>query len=403
MPNEAVITGVGAITPLGSSVEETWRGLKAGESGITEITRFDPRGANCKSRIAGEVEFSPEEYDAVQEDRMGRYAQLAVATSLEAVADAEIHPDEEAWEPRRVGTSVASAFGGLPEIEDGVKADRLSARYTVNTLPNLAAGYVSQKLAAEGPIYAPSTACAAGTHAVGQALEEIRADRADVMIAGGAEAVLNPTNVRGYDAMRALSRRNDEPDAASRPFDADRDGFVTAEGAGVMVLESLDHAADRGADPIARVTGYAQRANAHHPAQPPTDGHGLRRSMQNAIRDAGRSPAEVDHVNAHATSTPRGDKHEATAIRSVFDEPPVTTSIKSMIGHPAGASGAIEAVIAAKTLEDDVVPPTINYETPDPECDIEVSTTALETDVEVVVSNSAGFGGANGTVVFETA
>lgn len=398
---QAVVTGVGAITPLGTNASETWTSLKRKESGLDRISRFDPEEANLGSRIVGEVEFDPANHEYLDERSMGRYTQLALAASHEAVADADLAPAGEAWQSERVGVSIASGIGGFPEIEDGIDGQRVGPRFTISYLPNLAAGYVSQEFGAEGPNRAPATACAAGTHAVGEALNEIRAGRADVMIAGGTDASLSPTGVRGFDAMRALSTRNDEPTRASRPFDADRDGFVMAEGAGVLVLESPEHAAERGAEPLASLTGFAQTADAHHPTRPPEDAHGLTRCIRTAIRDADRAPEHVDHVNAHGTSTPRGDAHEATAVGAVFEDPPPVTSVKSMTGHTMGACGAIEAVVSTKAIQDGVRPPTLNYETPDPECDVPVVEEPQGADVDVIVSDSAGFGGTNGALVIE--
>ncbi|MFB6299902.1 MAG: beta-ketoacyl synthase [Halobacteriales archaeon] len=401
MRRSAVITGVGAITPVGSTADESWDAISRGESGITELTRVDADAANLSSEIAGEVGFAADSYACIDERRMGRYTQLGIAASLEAVEDAGLDPDAIETASDRVGVSIGSGIGGFPEIEDGIEGDRVDPYFALRFLPNLAAGYVSERIDARGPNRAPATACAASTHAIGDALTDIRSGDADIMIAGGCEAALAPTAVRGFDAMRALSTRNDAPSKASRPFDADRDGFVMAEGAGVIVLEAVDHAAARGAEPIAELSGAARTADAHHPTKPPDDAHGLRRCMQAAIDDADRSPNEVDHINTHATSTPRGDQHEATAIRSVFEEPRPVTSTKSMIGHTLGASGAIEAVVCAKAIQHDLRPPTINYETPDDACDVPVITTQQRDEVDVVLSNSAGFGGSNGSLVFE--
>lgn len=400
MDRAAVVTGVGAVTPLGASSESTWRGIETGESGITEITRFDPAETDLTSRVAGEADFDPDEVGDIDERRTGRYAQLALAASQEAVDDAGLDPDGSGWQPERVGVSIGSGVGGFPEIEEGVNG-RIGPTYTLRYLPNLAAGHVSERFGAEGPNRAPATACAAGTHAVGSALRDIRAGRADVVVAGGCESAVCPAGMRGFDAMRALSTRNDDPSAASRPFDADRDGFVMAEGAGVLVLEARERALDRDADIRGELTGFARTADAHHPTRPPEDAHGLERCLEAAIDDAGRTPDDIDHVNAHGTSTPRGDPHEATAIQTVFDDPPPVTSVKSMTGHTMGASGAIEAVVTVHSIEENVRPPTINYQTPDPACDVPVVEAAESADVTAVASNSAGFGGTNGTLVFE--
>ena len=398
---EAVVTGIGAITPLGADAADTWARASDGASGIAPITGFDPDDYDLGSKIVGRAEFDASDHEFIDERGMGRYAQLALVAAHEAVADAGLVPESDTWRPERAGVSIGTGMGGFPEIEETVTGERVGPRFVISQLPNLAAGYISQAFDATGPNRAPATACAAGTHAIGSALDDIRLGRADVMIAGGTEAALSPTGIRGFDAMRALSTANDAPTEASRPFDADRDGFVIAEGAGVLVLETPDHAEARGVDPLATVTGYAQTADAHHPTGPPDDAHGLRRCIQAAIRDAGREPDDVDHVNAHGTGTRRGDPHEATALRGVFDDVPPVTSLKSAIGHTLGASGAIEAVVSALAVREGIRPPTRNYETPDPACDVPIVETAQPTEGGVVVSNSAGFGGTNGSLVIE--
>ncbi|MFB6202535.1 MAG: beta-ketoacyl synthase [Halorhabdus sp.] len=397
------ITGVGAITPVGLTAEDSWRAITEGQSGITALSRFDPEEANLSSKIAGEVDFDTTASEHIDDQTMGRYAQFAVAASFEAIADAGLSASEWPCGADRVGVSIGSGMGGYPEIADGITGDRIDPYFSLRFLPNLAAGHVSEAVDAKGPNRGPATACATGTHSIGEAMRDIREGRADIMIAGGTEAVLSPTAVRGFDSMRALSTRNDTPTEASRPFDADRDGFVMAEGAGVVVLEADSHAVSRDADPIASVIGYARTADAHHPTKPPDDAHGLRRSIQRALADADREPEDVDHINAHGTSTPRGDPHEATAVEAVFDEAPPVTSTKSMLGHTLGASGAIEAAITAKAVQEGRRPPTINYETPDPECDIPIVHETEEMEQSVAISNSAGFGGTNGSLIIEEA
>ncbi|MFB6280868.1 MAG: beta-ketoacyl synthase [Haloferacaceae archaeon] len=396
---DAVVTGVGALTPLAPDADRTWAALLDGATGIAPISRFDPEAAGLSSTMAGEVAADPADRADVDGRRTGRYAGLAVAAGRAALADAGLAPDGGAWRPGAVGVSVGSGMGGFPEIERTVEADRVSPSFPVTHLPNLAAGHLAELVGAEGPIRAPATACAAGTHAVGEALRDVRAGRADAVLAGGAEAAISPHGVGGFDAMRALSTRTDDPAAASRPFDADRDGFVVAEGAAVLVVEARAHAADRGAAPLAELAGFARTADAHHPTAPPEDAHGLRRCMRAALADAGRPPAAVDHVNAHATGTPRGDRHEATAVRAVFDDPPPVTSVKGATGHALGASGAIEAAIAVRSIAEGVRPPTATHETPDPACAVPVVETPTAAGDGVVLSNSAGFGGANGTLV----
>lgn len=403
MTRSVCITGVGAITPVGLSAEDSWDAITAGKSGITPLSRFDPDEANLSSQIAGGVDFEAFASKHIDDQTMGRYAQFAVAASLEAITDAGLTPSEWPCKADRVGVSIGSGMGGYPEIADGITGERIDPYFSLRFLPNLAAGHVSEAIDAEGPNRAPATACAAGTHSIGEAVRDIRAGRADIMIAGGAEAALSPTAVRGFDAMRALSTRNNAPTEASRPFDADRDGFVISEGAGVVVLEASPCAESHDAEAIASVTGYARTADAHHPTKPPDDALGLRRSIQRALFDADREPEDVDHVNAHGTSTPRGDTHEATAVKAVFDEVPPVTSTKSMVGHTLGASGAIEAVVTAKAIQEGRRPPTINYETPDSECDVPVVHETQGMEQSVAVSNSAGFGGTNGTLIVEEA
>lgn len=398
---DAVVTGVGALTSVGPSAERTWAGLVGGESGVGALSRFDPAAASLSTTVAGEVDFDPDDVAGVDGRRTGRYAGLAVAAGRAALADAGLDPDGDAWRPERVGVSVGTGMGGIPEVERAVERGRTSPAFPLTHLPNLAAGHLGELIGAEGPTRAPATACAAGTHAVGAALRDVRAGRADVVLAGGCEAPLSPVGVGGFDAMRALSTRDDDPAAASRPFDADRDGFVIAEGAGVLVVEARDHAVERGATPRAQLAGFARTADAHHPTAPPEDARGLRRAMRRALADAGRSPGAVDHVNAHGTGTPRGDRHEATAVRAVFDDPPPVTGVKAATGHALGASGAIEAVVAVQSVREGIRPPTVTYETPDPDCDVPVVGAAREADVDVVLSNSAGFGGTNGTLVVE--
>ncbi|QIO24735.1 beta-ketoacyl synthase [Haloarcula sp. JP-L23] len=400
MAGDVVVTGLGAVTPLGTTADESWDALMAAESGAGPITRFDPADANCRSHIACEATLPDE--TPVESDRVGRYAELAVTAADEAIADAGFDPADPDWVSAQVGTSVASSIGGLPEVEDTIE-DRVSPRFVVRYLSNLASSQVSIVFGAEGPNRAASTACAAGVHAMGDAMREVRRGTADVMLAGGSESILSPHGVRGFDAMRALSTRNDQPERASRPFDVDRDGFVIAEGAAVLVLESRAHAESRGVTPIAAVEGAGRSADGVHPTRPPDDADGLVRCIERALTDADVEPDAVDHVNAHATSTPRGDQHEATALNRVFDECPPVTGTKSLTGHTLGASGAIESVFTVQTLRDGRLPPTANHETPDPDCDVPVVTEPQTADVDVALNVAAGFGGTNGAVVFTEA
>lgn len=405
MGRDVVVTGLGLVTSLGETVDETWAGLLDERSGAGPITRFDPDEANVRAEIACEVGTDPAAVmseDRIDDRTMGRYAQFAVAAAAEALEDAGFDPLSPAWTPERVGTSIGSGLAGLSEIEAAAGA-RPSPSFLVSALTNLAAGHVSMCVGAKGPNRAPGTACAAGTHAIAAAADDIRRRRADVAIAGGSEATLSPLGVGGFDAMRALSTRSENPAAASRPFDADRDGLVLAEGSGIVILESRGHACERGATPYAAVTGAGRTADAHHATRPAESGDGLRRCIAQALGDASREPAVVDYVNAHATSTLIGDAREAAALNAAFATAgvPPTTSIKGHLGHTLGAAGAIEAAVVAQTIDEGTIPPTLNYETRDPDCDLPVVTDPYEMAVDVAVSTSAGFGGTNGALVFE--
>lgn len=403
MGQDVVVTGVGMVTPLGETADETWNRLRSGCTAAAPITRFDPDEASVRSQIACEITTDPADdrgSDWIDDRSMGRYATFAVTAATEAIADAGFEPTDPAWQSDRVATSVASAFAGLPEIE-AAAGERPSPRFVITVLANLAAGHVSMCFDARGPNRSPATACAAGTHAIADAVTDIRTGRADVAIAGGTEAPISPLGVKSFDAMRALSTRNEEPKRASRPFDADRDGFVIAEGSAILILEARDHAAARGVTPYATVTGDGLTADAHHPTRPPEGGHGLQRCLERALADAERDPAAVDHVNAHGTSTPTGDAREADALRSVFADVPPVTSVKGALGHTLGGAGAIESAIVALTISEQTIPPTVNYETPDSECELPVVTDARETPLDVVATTSAGFGGTNGALVFE--
>ncbi|TMT85672.1 beta-ketoacyl-ACP synthase II [Haloterrigena sp. H1] len=406
MGRDVVVTGLGLVTPLGESVERTWTGLLEGASGAGRITHFDPEEAGLRASTACEVETKPAAIapdDRVDDRTMGRYAQFAVAATAEALDDTGFDAASPDWNAERVGTSIGSGLAGLAEIEAAAGA-RPSPSFLVSALTNLAAGHVSMTIGAKGPNRAPGTACSAGTHAIAAAADDIRRGRADIVVAGGTDAAISPLGVGSFDAMRALSTA-DDPATASRPFDSDRDGLVLSEGCGIVVLEARDHARKRGATPYAAITGAGRTADAHHPTRPAEAGDGLRRCLEQALLDANRKPATVDHVNAHATSTPVGDAREADALATVFGEVesgvPPTTSIKGHLGHALGAAGAIEAVVVARTIAEGTIPPTANYETPDPDCDLPVVTEPRETAVDVAVSTSAGFGGTNGVLVFE--
>ncbi|WP_042663737.1 beta-ketoacyl synthase [Haloferax sp. ATB1] len=405
MDRDVVVTGIGMVTPLGMTADETWEAVCAGTTAADPITRFDPNGAAVRSQIACEIDGSPADETAsgwIDDRMMGRYAQFAITAAAEAIADAEFDPSEPSWTPCQVGTSVASTFGGLSEIE-AATGQRPSPRFLITALANLAAGHVSMCFDAKGPNRSPATACAAGAHAIADAVDDIRAGRADIVIAGGTEAPITPTGVGGFDAMRALSTRNEAPEQASRPFDADRDGFVLAEGGGILILEERSHADERGVTPYAAITGSGLTADAHHPTRPAKGGQGLRRCLERALKDATLDSDAVDHVNAHATSTPTGDAREAEALQSVFDTVPPVTSVKGALGHALSGAGAIESAIIATAIAERTIPPTANYENPDPACDLPVVTEACNAPIDAAVTTSAGFGGINATLVFEQA
>jgi 3-oxoacyl-[acyl-carrier-protein] synthase II len=402
-----VVTGIGAMTPLGLTVEETWQGLLAGKSGIDRISQFDP--SDLPSQIAGELKgFDPTEYiDHKEARRMARCSQVAVATAQEALRDAGLElPLENA---ERVGTLIGSGVGGYERAIEGVDTYREKGLRRVNPfvpvsmLINMPSHHVSYWSGAKGPISTVVAACATGTQAIGEAAEYVRRGAADLMICGGVDAMIHFTLLVGFCSMRALSTRNDEPARASRPFDADRDGFVLSEGAGVFVVEGLDHALARGARIRAEVLGHASSSDAFHVAQPDPEGEGASHAMEWALEDAGVEPSDVDYINAHGSSTPISDPIETLAIKRVFKEQaynvPVS-STKSMIGHPMGGAGAIEAAVSVRTIEDGLIHPTANLEKPDPECDLDyVPEGAREADVRVALSNSFGLGGQNACLV----
>lgn len=402
-----VVTGVGAMTPLGLSMEETWQNLLAGESGIDRIAQFDP--SDLPVQIAGELKgFDPTEYvDEKEARRMARCSTVALATAQQAVADAGLELPLEGAE--RVGTLIGSGVGGYERAIEGVDTFREKGLRRVNPfvpismLVNMPSHHVSHWSGAMGPISTVVAACATGTQAIGEAAEYIRRGSADVMICGGVDAMIHFTLVVGFCAMRALSVRNDEPERASRPFDADRDGFVLSEGAAVFVLEDLDHARDRGARIRAEVLGYASSSDAFHVAQPDPEGRGASRAMKWALEAAGVGPSEVDYINAHGSSTPISDPVETVAIKRVFGEHaydvPIS-STKSMIGHPMGGAGAIEAAVCVRTIEDGLIHRTANLENPDPRCDLDyVPEGPRRADVRVALSNSFGLGGQNACLV----
>ena len=403
-----VVTGVGLVSPLGIGTRATWDGLVAGRSGAGPITRFD--AADFSSRIACEVKgFDPLDYaDRRDARKMDTFIQYALAASLFAAEDAGL--DTPVGDPDRTGVVISSGIGGFETIEREHRKllekgpRRISPFFVPAMVVNLAAGWVSIRLGAKGPNSAMATACSAGAHAVGEAFRLVRYGHADVMVAGGAEATITPMCIGGFASMKALSTRNDDPERASRPFDRDRDGFVVGEGAGILILEERERALARGATPYAEVLGYGMSGDAFHITAPAEDGGGAVRVMQAALGEAGAAPEDVDAVNAHGTSTPLNDRIETAAIRQVFGEHAdrlAVSSTKSMTGHLLGGAGGLEAGISCLTLRHQTLPPTINYETPDPDCDLDsVPNTARPATVRSVLSNSFGFGGTNVSLLF---
>jgi len=404
-----VITGMGALTPLGNSLQNTWEGLCAGRSGIDYITKFDTEAFDTK--IAGELRgFDPLVFVSKKELRRNDpFIIYALAAAEMAMADAELknaHTD-----PERFGVVIGSSIGGLSWIEEQKEIlmksgpQRMSPFFVPAGLSNLAAGQVSIRFGAKGPIDCTVTACAAGTNAIGSALRIVANGYADVVIAGGADAAITQLCVGGFNAMRALSTHNDEPEKASRPFDRDRDGFVIGEGCGLVILEELSSALDRGARVYAEVVGYGSTSDAFHMAAPPPGHEGAARCMQVALKDAGLSPEQVDYINAHGTSTPLNDEYETEAIKKVFgahSEKIAVSSTKSMMGHLLGAAGGVEAVVTAMAIHEGVMPPTINLDNPAPNCDLDyVPNQARTRSISAAMSNTFGFGGVNAVLIFK--
>jgi 3-oxoacyl-[acyl-carrier-protein] synthase II len=409
MSRRVVVTGVGLVSPLGVGTAANWEALVAGRSGIGPITRFDAAQFAC--RIAGEVPgFDPLQFVEKKDvKKMDVFIQFAIAAAEFAMRDAQLTIGPEL--APRVGVFIASGIGGFSTIEREHKAlleggpRRISPFFIPAAIINLAAGQVSIRIGAKGPNSATCTACSASAHAIGDAWEVIRRCDAEVMIAGGSEAAITPMGVGGFAAMRALSTRNDDPLRASRPFDADRDGFVMGEGSGVVVLEELEYARRRGAPIYAELVGYGMSADAYHITAPSEDGDGAIRVMDAALRDAKIGPADVQYINAHGTSTPYNDKLETLAIKTLFGEHAgslAISSTKSMTGHLLGAAGGLEAGISALAVKHQLVPPTINLDNPDPACDLDyVPHKARPLAIEYALSNSFGFGGTNGALLFK--
>ncbi|MCH8919726.1 MAG: beta-ketoacyl-ACP synthase II [Chloroflexi bacterium] len=404
------ITGMGAISPLGNSVSEFWQACVEGKSGIDYVTQFDATG--YPSRIAGEVKgFDPQDYmDRREARRMSRFSQFAVAAGHQALQAAELDLRREE-DPGRVGVILGNGIGGLPNIEEAVNSIRekggmrIDPFFMPKMLPNMAAAQLSMFIGAKGYSNTVITACAAGTQAMGDSLDLIRSGRADVVLTGGTEAALCELGLSGFAVMRALSTRNDEPQKASRPFDRDRDGFVAAEGAAIFVFEDLERARRRNAPIIAEIAGYGACSDAHHVVAPRADGEGAIRAMTWALEDAGVAPEEIDYISAHGTSTKLNDSSETFAIKKTFGEQayriPISAT-KSMIGHPFGAAGALESVACLESMRHGIIHPTINYENPDPDCDLDyVPNEARRADIRVALKNSFGFGGQNACLVFK--
>jgi 3-oxoacyl-[acyl-carrier-protein] synthase II len=410
MTVRVVVTGIGLVTPLGLDRHSTWDGLVAGRSGIDHISLFDAEG--FVTRIAAEVD----DFDAAaslgrkESRRLDRFAQFACVATVEALEDAGI--DMAAEDADRVGVLIGSGVGGIITITEqheimlnrGPK--RVSPFLVPMMLGDMASGQVSMMIGAKGPNFSTVSACATGTDSIGEALEMIRRGRADVIVAGGTEAAVCPIGIAGFNSCMALSTRNDDPQAASRPFDTGRDGFVLGEGAGLLVLESLDHAEERGAKVMAELVGYGASSDAHHVTQPHPEGEGAARAMKWALADAGMAPEEVDYINAHGTSTQMNDKFETIAMKKMFGDHAydlTVSSTKSMTGHLLGAAGGIEAGFSVLSIMEGVIPPTINIDEPDPDCDLNYTpnTAALQA-VDVAMSNSLGFGGHNASLVFKS-
>jgi len=404
-----VVTGVGLVSPLGIGTAVNWEALCAGRSGIGPITHFE--AAEFSSRIAGEVKgFDPLAFVPKKDvKKMDVFIQYAIAAAQFAMDDSGVQVTDA--NATRVGVFIASGIGGFTTIEREHKAlleggpRRISPFFIPASIINLAAGQVSIRFHAKGPNSATCTACSASAHAIGDAFEIIKRDDADVMIAGGSEAAITPLAVGGFAAMRALSTRNDDPDHASRPFDRERDGFIMGEGSGVVILEELEHAKRRGASIYAELIGYGMSADAFHITAPSEDGEGGMRVMQRALASAGVAPEQISYINAHGTSTPFNDKLETLAIKRVFGDGArklAISSTKSMTGHLLGAAGGLEAGITALAIKHQTIPPTINYEFPDPDCDLDyVPNQTRETAIEYALSNSFGFGGTNGALLFK--
>ena len=410
MKRRVVVTGMGAITPVGNDVATTWRSLVEGKSGTAPITKFD--ASKFPVRFAAEVKgFDPLQYmDRKEAKRADAYTQYAVAGARQAMQNAGL-VERNGMDPDRIGVIIGSGIGGLKSFEEqhDVYRERGPGKISPFFIPmfiaDIAAGIVSMIFNAKGPNYATVSACATSAHAIGDAFRTIQYGDADIMITGGAEATVTPMAIGGFANMKALSERNDSPESASRPFDATRDGFVMGEGAGILILEELEHALNRGATIYSEIVGYGATGDAYHLTAPAPDGEGAQRAMKRALKDAGLEPKDIQYINAHGTSTPANDFNETRAIKAVFGDAAKTVNVsstKSATGHMLGAAGAVEAVISTMVVGSGVIPPTINYHHPDPELDLNYTpNTSVERKVDAVLSNSFGFGGHNTTLAIK--
>jgi 3-oxoacyl-[acyl-carrier-protein] synthase II len=407
MSKRVVVTGIGLVTPVGNDTPSSWEALTAGRSGIATITKFD--SSNQEVHFAGEVKgFDASAYmDRKEMRRNDGFVHYALAATKQALSDAELTIDEQLGD--ETGVIIGSGIGGLESCHEQFKVlfdrgpDRVSPFFITQFITDIAAGYVSMQIGAKGPNFATVSACATGANAIGEAAEMIRRGDAIAMVAGGSECGITPMGIASFAQMHALSRRNDDPARASRPFDRDRDGFVVAEGAGIVILEELEHARRRGARIYAELVGYASTADAHHIVEPAPGGTGLARAIRRAVQKAGLNLDDVQYINAHGTSTPYNDREETAAVKTVFGDHArhlAISSTKSMTGHCLGAAGGIEAAVTTLAIYHGVMPPTINYETPDPDCDLDyVPNTSREASLRVAISNSMGFGGHNAVLV----
>lgn len=408
--HQVVVTGIGTLASIGNGIDEFWESLKSGKSGITGVTRFDC--SDITSKVASEItRFNPEDImDPKEVRRNDRYAHLALAATHYALADANL--SREDLVPDRTGVLVGSGIGGMETIEKQMTTliergpRRVSPFMIPSLIANIAGGVIAIDLGAQGPNFSVVSACASGSHAIGEAFEMIRRGVSDMIFAGGSEAAVTRIGFAGFSSMKAMSTKfNDDPSRASRPFDAERDGFVMGEGAGVLVLETKEHAEKRGARIYAEIVGYSATCDAFHVTTPDGESKALTKCMRQALECAGIEESEVDYVNAHGTSTPYNDRSETTALKNVFGSHATNglqvSSTKSMTGHLLGAAGAIEAAAVCKAIEENIIPPTINYENPDPECDLDyVPNESRESEVNVAMSNNSGFGGHNASLVF---